>query len=191
MKKYILMLILATAACFAQTPCIQDAQNGKVGLCLTMTVKVTDADAQFVPVWPVQGYHVDPTLPYSMKLEFSTMEQSLAIASLITFRYPGSKLTITDTGTNYSFPPFRALKYFNDGSMFAPRIYTMGGTVRVQGSDFRVNFEPGWTINVIKLIYGGSYEMQEQGYPFGSSMLILFFEQGIYQPVWVGGPQQQ
>jgi len=152
MRKLALLFLLALPA-FCQTPCIDDARQGKVGLCINATVPVTRADAQFVAVSPIPGYVVDPDVPYTTALEFSTKEQATAIIELVKFFYPGSNLTLVDNGaTSFSYPPFRTLKYFNQGGMFEPRYYVVQGTIQIDGSDFQTNFIPGWFLNVSRLI---------------------------------------
>lgn len=155
MKKLSLLFVFTVLSFVgnAQTPCIDAARQGKLGLCLSATVPVTRADAQFVPVSPIKGYTVDPDLPYTMALEFSTKEQATAIVELVKFFYPGSDLTLIDNGTtSFSYPPFRMLKYFNQGGMYDPRYYVVQGTIQIDGSDLPTNFIPGWFLNVHRLI---------------------------------------
>lgn len=193
-KKILLVLTLAVAPAFCQTPCIDAAKTGKVGDCLASTVPVTIgvATMQAGSTAPA-GYNSDPNVPQSIKLEFSTPEQAQALVELIKFRYPGSVLSVQDYSNQFDYG-YRRLVYqggINLNQMFSPQVLRITGTVMVNGQSFPTTFSAGWSINVVKLIYGGSYEMQEQGYPFGGTTLLMFFEGGSYQPVWVGGPRQQ
>ncbi len=190
MKKLILGLFLAVglaaSAAFGQTPCIDAAKKGVVASCLDIQAKVTRADAQFVAVNPIPGYSVSPDLSYSQALEFATKEQALAVIELIKFAAPGSNLVLKDVGPSQSFPPFRELRYFNDGGLFAPRLYEISGTIALATGPLPTLFEPGWLINVERLIYGGSFETQAL-YPWGKDRLIVFQQfEGSAFPKWVG-----
>ena len=186
--KFFLALALSAAALFAQTPCIDQAKAGIVGVCLDSKAPVTSKDAAFVGTVPgVAGYLVDPVLPTAISYEFVTKEQALAIIELIKFANPGSQLTLKDTGeTSFSFPPFRELRYFNDGGLTAPRIYTVVGTIKMGDVDLQTVFEPGWFLNVTRLLYKGSYDTQELGYPFGNTKLVVVAQMGGAFPKWVG-----
>lgn len=186
MKRLLLLLTLAIAPAFCQTPCIEAAKTGVVGSCLDRTVRVTPGDAQFVPVTPVKGYTVDPTVPYSIALEFSTKEQAQALVELIKFVAPGSKLTINDLGSQFTFAPFRQLQYFNAGGLFDPRVYYITGTVRLADVDYQVSFEPGWFVNVTRLIYRGSNSAGDFGFPQGADRVAVVVQFGGAQPLWVG-----
>lgn len=190
MKKLFLMLVLAGVSLFAQTPCIEDAKAGKVGQCFDVSVPVTGNDARYVPVQVISGYTVSPAISRSLAFEFSSQEQAVALSALITKLFPGSKLTVSDYGNQFYFSPFRKLQYFNDGGLFAPRLYQISGTVMLDGTATPIAFSVGWSINVVRLLYGGSFETQELGYPYGNYFLTVVVSSGLAQPVWVGGPKQ-
>lgn len=183
-KRLVLLLALGIIPVFSQTPCIEQAKKGEIGTCLNIRVPVTEADAKFVPVVAMPNYVVYPQLPYSLQLEFSTKEQALAIVELVKFAAPGSKLVVKDVGSGQSFPPFRELVYYNDGGLFAPRLYEISGTIPTVNGNQPTTFEPGWFINVYRLLYGGSYTGNQ--FPFGKDRVVVMEENGGAYPKWVG-----
>lgn len=188
--KVFLLSLVACVASFAQTPCIDQAKLGKVGTCLTSSSRATSADAKFVATTEIPGYVVYPDLPYSLSLEFATKEQATALCALLIFQYPGSTFNIADTGSSFSFPPFRELLYLNAGGMFDKRVYTVTGTININGVPFQTVFEPGWFINVTGAIYGGSLETQNR-FPFGKDKVVAVPELGGASPKWVGNGSLQ
>lgn len=173
------------------TPCIIAAMQGTIGDCLRTETYVSPGDAQWTaydPNNPVKGYTVDPRIPYSLQLEFSTFEQAQAMQALLEKRYPGSVLKITDYAANFSYPPYRKLQYLNDGGMYAPRLYEITGTLNLPEGATQTEIHVGYLINVKGVIMGGANPWTGKlGYPDGNTELVIVNEMGLAQPEWVGG----
>ena len=175
------------------TPCIIAAMKGLIGDCLRTETYVGDGDAQWVaydPNNPVKGYTVDPSLPYGIKLEFATFEQAQALQALLEKRFPGSTLAITDYAGNFVYPPYRKLQYFNDGGLYAPRLYEIKGTLNIPEGVTPTEIHVGDFINRKGVVMGGMNPWTEQlGYPAGNTDIVVVVEMGMAQPEWVGGPK--
>ena len=175
------------------TPCIIAAMKGQVGDCLRITMPVTPADAQWVaydPNNPVKGYTVDPRLAYALQLEFSTFEQAQAVQAVLENRYPGSTLKIVDYANNFTYAPYRKLQYLNDGGLYAPRLYSIYGTLALPDGPTPTEIKVGYFINVKGVIMGGANPYTEQlGYPAGNTDFVIVGEMGLAQPEWTGGPK--
>ncbi len=174
------------------TPCILAAMNGQVGDCLRMTAPwIREAIwVAYDPANPMKGYTVDPVIPYSIQVEFSTFEQAQALQALLEKRYPGSTLKITDYAANFAYPPFRKLQYLNDGGLYSPRLYKITGTLNLPEGPTPTEIPIGYFINVKGVIMGGMNNYTEAlGYPAGNTDIVIVGEMGLAQPEWVGGPK--
>lgn len=175
------------------TPCIIAAMKGLISDCLRTETYVSPGDAQWVaydPNNPVKGYTVDPKIPYSLQLEFSTFEQAQALQALLEVRYTGSTLKITDYASNFTYPPYRKLQYLNDGGLYAPRLYEITGTLNLPEGPTHTEIHVGYLINVKGVIMGGTNLWTGKlGYLDGNLDLAIVNEMGLAQPEWVGGPK--
>ena len=188
------MDVLVTPPVGNSTPCLLAAAKGIVGDCLRSIVPVSPADALYVVYdseKPLANYVVEPAIPAMTQMEFSTLEQALAILTILQTKYPGSDLALYDYVSNFAFPPFRKIQYFNDGGLYVPRMYKIAGTLNIPGGgQVPTQFSVGWLVNMKGVFFRGINNWVERmGYPSGNSDIILVNEFGNLVPEWVGGPK--
>ena len=169
------------------SPAIELAKQGTLADIFDTIVPVTEQDAQFVHFNDNSRYQLEPALSAYDKIQFSSLEQALALVALINFKYPGSQLTVVDNAIAFAYPGFRKLQYGNAGGLSDPRVYKVIGTISVDGVDSPTEFNVGYNINVKRILQGGiNLWTAKLGYPEGNSTLVVVNEMGLDQPEWVG-----